>query len=84
MSEASVTVIVVEDSKRAGYDSPMVSHKPFFAFVAANPQMRAQGETEEKAVEGLRKLIRSHCFGRVVKVFDLRLDELLVEEVMHA
>ena len=86
MPDVSVTVIVVEYED--GQDSLMLAtsaSKPFYAYMASNPQIRADGTTEEAALESLKALIMNHHSHQGVKrkkAVDLRLDELIVEEVM--
>ena len=86
MPDVSVTVIVVE-YEDASMPLMFATNAPknFFAYMASNPQIRADGETEEKALESLKALImnsHSHQGVKRKKAVDLRLDELIVEEVM--
>jgi len=79
----SLTVIVVETHNRSLAWS--ANPKPFLAFVAGNTQMRADGRTEQDAVDALRKSILSMAQGRdvkSVKVVEMRFDELLAQQVM--
>lgn len=90
MPEASVTVIVVElDPDPYGHGaSPMMTtgqDRPFYAYMASNPKIRSDGRTEEEALERLKHLILNHHPpAKKRRVVDLRLDELIVEEVMSS
>jgi len=86
MPDASISVVVVKEDES---DTPFqvttatVTGRPYMAFVAANPQIRADGQTEQDAIDRLRALLMSYVpRARVRKVVDLRFDELMVEEIM--
>ena len=86
-AEASVTVIVVEledDPYGPGSLTPMVGvHRPFYAYMASNPEIRADGITEEDALARLKhQILNRHPPAKRRRAVDLRLDELIVEEVM--
>jgi hypothetical protein len=86
MPEASVTVIVVElEPDPNPHAVQMVTAaRPFYAYMASNPRVRADGETEEDALERLKHLILTHHPpARRRRVVDLQLSELIVEEVMR-
>ena len=89
----TVTVIVVEQKLEPNIFPgcpPSVLPKPFLAFVAANPQIRADGRTKEDALE----LLKTHILGYAgvsrgsdrskqnVWLVDLNFDELVIQEVM--
>lgn len=87
-AEASVTVIVVElepDPYNNGIVQTMTgTDRPFYAYMASNPQIRADGATEEDALRRLKHQILSHHPpAKRRRAVDLRLDELIVEEVME-
>lgn len=90
MSDASITIVVIKEDEPdplgfggLGLTTAMVTGRPYMAFVAANPQLRANGQTEEDAIERLRALLMSYIpKAKARRVVDLRFDELLVEEVM--
>lgn len=82
MAKATIAVIVCRMP-----DSPfpsMTEPRPFYAYVAANPQLRADGRNEEEALRHLETVILD-CSKKAVsrKVVELRFDELIVEEVMQ-
>ena len=56
MPEASVTVILVElePDPNALSVQMMSASRPFFVYMASNPQIRADGCTEEEALENLK------------------------------
>ena len=82
-AEASVTVIVVELEDTNSSISPMSNPRPFYAYMASNPKIRADGCTEEEALASLKHQILSHHPpAKRRRAVDLRLDELIVEEVM--
>lgn len=83
MPEASVTVIVVELEPDGPGVNMMSAPRPFYAYMASNPQIRADGCTEEEALERLKHLIlTNHPPAVKRRVVDLQLSELIVEEVM--
>ena len=72
----TIPVIVVED------DSNPFSGPSFLAFVASNPDLRAEGRSEDLAVAALKRVIFGRFRGpRTVREIDL--SEILVEEVMR-
>lgn len=62
----------------------MMSGKSFYAMVVANPKLRANGRDAEDAIENLKHVIRSHIFGKFVKIVDVSFDDLIVQEVMES
>ena len=80
MSDASVTVCeLMNDDPSLNPMAP----RPFFAFVPANPHLRANGATEEQALEALKEVMTSTVRGaKKAKIVELRFDELVVKEIM--
>ena len=76
-----ITVIVTESNSVEPYGRGL-----FWAFVAGNPDLRASGDTEEEALDRLRRRVITGClFGneKRVKAVEMRFDDLLVEDVMN-
>ncbi len=75
-------VIVVETKP----DPFMVTNpKPFLAYMASNPEIRALGRTEDEAVERLVRHVLAFTKGKYVvsaKVREVNFDELIVQEIM--
>jgi len=81
----SVPVVVIEfnDDPMFGFSSVTASARTHLAFVMSNPQMRADGTSEEDALERLKVYIMSHIGkAKSVKMTNLILDDLIVGEVM--
>lgn len=85
MSDVPAITVIVVESDASTIPWGMQRLKPFLVYVAGNPQLRADGATEEEALDRLRKHILSMASGKEVKsvkAVEMRFDELLVADVM--
>jgi len=85
MADFSIAVVVVDlrqDPNYMRYVNPMTSEKPFMAFVAANPSLRAEGRTEADALDRLKEYILGLIPKGKRKIVDLQFGELVVEGIM--
>lgn len=78
----SVTVIIVELMEEQ-WSFPL--EKPFLVYVAGNPKLRADGRTEEEAMDKLKHHILSMAGkAKSVKTREMSFDELTVQEIMNS
>ena len=85
MSEIPAVTVIVVESDTSTVPWGMQRPKPFFVYVAGNPELRADGATEEEALDGLRRHILCMASGKgvkSVKAVEMRFCELLVNEIM--
>lgn len=65
---------------------PVAFHKPFLAYAASNPQLRADGLSEDEAVDKLMQHVLSHAKDKnvkSVKVREMSFDELVVQQAVE-
>lgn len=90
-----VTVLVYCEAKDRPWENRTSAPRPFVAFAASNPKLKASGSTEEDAVQNLKELILSHLpnrssdpffsgSGRVsANVREIDLSDVLVADIME-
>lgn len=82
--EGSISVVVYEEKTSTFGNTLMGMSRPFHAFVASNPKLRADGSSEEEALTRLRVLVLSHIphDAKSVKLIDLQFGGLIASEVL--
>ncbi len=85
MSESIAIIIIEEDPPNPYEITPgIASGQGFYAYVAANPNIRSSGSTEQEALARIKAQIISIGRGGKKKIVELRFDELIVEEIMNS
>ena len=79
MTKPSIAVVITKIEEH--YFGP-ATYRPYVAMVLSNPALKANGETEQEALDRLKAYIISHVGQKFIRLVDLQFDELIVKEVM--
>ena len=75
-----IPIIIIRDDGTMIH-SPPSFHKPYLAYVITNPDLRADGRTEEDAICNLKLLLLCQIPSKFIRMTNIVLDDLVVEEV---
>jgi predicted RNase H-like HicB family nuclease len=82
MSNGIYVPVVITKHDVTYYESTPYMPRPYVAQLVTNPEIRAQGETRDDALERLKYLIKSKILDEEFEIVNMDLNEILVEEVM--